>query len=69
MTKRMQRNCDWRCDRECLESYKSMDGSLDGSKKMAKMEPFGILVDTGKHGSKETGMDAQVYLVKLVKIL
>ena len=44
-----------------------MDGSPDGSKGMVKMEPFGTLADTGKHGRRETGMDAQVYLVKLAK--
>lgn len=41
-----------------------MVGSRDGSTEMVKMDPLGIQVDTGKHESAGTGMDAQMYLVK-----
>lgn len=50
-----------------LGKYKKMVGSQGGSKEKVKMEHFDTLVDIGKQESYEDGMDAQIYLVNLMK--
>lgn len=44
-----------------------MVGSPDGSKEIAKTDLSGMWVDTGKPESRESGIDAQIYLARLVK--
>nr|POF09438.1 hypothetical protein CFP56_33393 [Quercus suber] len=49
---------------------KKMGGSPDGSKKKKViMDPFAMLVDIGKLGSRANGMNVQIYLVNSMKTL
>ncbi|KAE8055953.1 hypothetical protein FH972_012760 [Carpinus fangiana] len=53
----------------CRGNYKKMGGSPDGLRGKVTMEPSAMSVDIGKLRSRQTGMDAQIYLVKLAKTL
>lgn len=46
-----------------------MDGNQSGSREKVKMDPFVIWADTGKLGTRENGMGAQIYSVNSQKTL
>ncbi|KAA8522246.1 hypothetical protein F0562_012919 [Nyssa sinensis] len=67
LRRQMRRNYGWRGGKGCQGNYKKMGGSPDGSKEKLKTDPSAMWVDIGKPESREIGMDAQIYLVNLMK--
>lgn len=46
-----------------------MGGNPDGLREKVKMDLSAMLGDIGNHGSRENGMNAQIFLVNLMKAL
>lgn len=69
MKRRMWRSSGWKEGKECQGNYKKMGGNPDGSRKKVKMDLSAMLVAIGNHGSRVNGMNAQTFLVNLLKPL
>ncbi|KAK7252673.1 hypothetical protein RIF29_36787 [Crotalaria pallida] len=63
------KNKGWKSAKECQGQYKKVVGSLGGSKEKVKPKDLFMLAVIGKQKRKENGMDAQTYLVSLMKTL